>query len=116
MLESIAYPLRIDDATGDLAISQDEDVLADDILSFVETLPGERVMVPEYGMKDPHFEPLNDILTYNVDLAIKLQGWIPQCTFYCKSEYDELGNLATSIFYHKTVSNNPVEKSIIFRW
>jgi len=55
-LRGLAYPLRL--AGGNLATEMDFRVIEDEIISVLETRPGERVMRADYGFDPKIFDVL----------------------------------------------------------
>jgi phage baseplate assembly protein W len=55
----LSYPFRLD-ARGSVATTEDgEDYFAEEIASLISTRPGERTLVPNYGITDPVFNSLS---------------------------------------------------------
>lgn len=61
MIQGVSYPPTI--VNGTLALSQNEDLLAEAILSVLETRPTERIERPEYGSPDFVFESISTPLS-----------------------------------------------------
>lgn len=76
VLTSIGYPLETD-GNGSLKVKTRADVVRDQIISVLETRPGERIMLPFYGMR----EHIMNALAPNVvisDIENIIQKWVPQ--------------------------------------
>lgn len=57
--QGIKYPPEFDSATGRLKLSWGPDVVAQSILSILQTQTGERSMLPGYGAGSTTFEPVD---------------------------------------------------------
>ncbi|NJN88909.1 MAG: hypothetical protein HC878_00040 [Leptolyngbyaceae cyanobacterium SL_5_14] len=113
-LSGLAYPLQSDN-NGGLLVAEDSDLIQDHILSFIETLPGERVAVPSYGKDNPLWEPYSDLLTVNAQLSVRLGNWIPQAEFKSETEYRDNGEVITHIFW--ALKETPsVTNTFSFTW
>lgn len=57
MTELLSFPFRVD-KTGSAVTGDDESLVycAERLAIFLGTRPGERVMVPDFGINDPAFE------------------------------------------------------------
>lgn len=100
VLTSIGYPLETD-GKGGLKLATRADVVTQQIISVLETRPGERIMLPFYGMR----EHIMNALAPNVvvsDIEQIVQKWVPQAknvkvTFLKDTELFEQGKLAVTI-------------------
>lgn len=67
----ISYPLDLD-GDGNLALSQDYDLVREHIVSVIETRPFERVMRLSYGLPDQTFEIIQpEVIDAKIALAIE---------------------------------------------
>jgi len=80
-LKAIAVPMRFD-ATGYPAPAFNDDVLRDSIRTIILTVPGERVMRPDFGCaaKIILFDNLNGASAARAEFAIRraLEQWEPR--------------------------------------
>lgn len=78
----LAFPLRIDPATGSIALAKYEDDIRQAIRIILDTDPGERVMRPDFGagLRALVFEPINTqtlaLARHRVEQALIL--WEPR--------------------------------------
>jgi hypothetical protein len=115
MIQGVSYPLQIDKTTGDFKILKGEELLANHLLFFVSTYQGEKLMVPEYGIQNPQFQPLVDILEFNADLALIIQRWIPQIRARCETQYNDIGELLTRIYW-APLPTNELNRVLEWKW
>lgn len=113
-LSGLAYPLQVS-PSGNLLLAINEELIRDHILSFLRTIPGERVMVLSYGTENQLFKPYDDLLTVNSLLGLRLEQWIPQATFRCESEYLDTGEVTTNIFWSLRETPN-VQNTFTYTW
>lgn len=59
MVDLISYPFRINNTGSVVTIPEGRDYYADELAMLVQTNPGERELVPFYGIKDPTFSKFN---------------------------------------------------------
>lgn len=57
--QGVKYPLTLDSLRGRLALAWGPDLVGQAILSIQSTIPGERVMLPDYGAAAGTFEPID---------------------------------------------------------
>ncbi len=80
----LLVPFGLDD-NGHAAVTQDPDVQAmQHVKSIVATNPGERVMLPDYGVpvREYMFKPDPDLITLKInrDVTIQVARWEPSVT------------------------------------
>lgn len=110
-LQGLPYPLSINAVTGDLSTVSDDDLLEDHLLFLLSTLQGEKVMVFEYGVIDPQFSPLIDILSFNATLGLLIEKWIPQIKARVSTEYTDTGDVSITINWGVIPSNSLVNRT-----
>jgi phage baseplate assembly protein W len=74
-LRSLKYPLELD-GNGSLATVERADVISQQIISAIETNPGERIMLPLYGMRDRILSSFQPAVVVS-DIENQLQRWVP---------------------------------------
>jgi hypothetical protein len=81
MSSEIAVPFRLSTSYGIQAITNTERQVHQHVISLVSTEPGERVMVPEYGVQLASllFEEVDDIGVEHINdkVGAALQAWEP---------------------------------------
>lgn len=76
VLTSIGYPLEID-GNGSLVLKERADVVRQQIISALETRPGERMMIPFYGLREQILNSLAPNVVVS-DIESVIQKWVPQ--------------------------------------
>lgn len=76
VLRGIKYPLQLD-GNGSLAISERADVVREQIVSAIETNPGERIMIPLYGLREHILSSLAPAVVVS-DIENTLTRWVPE--------------------------------------
>lgn len=76
-IQGLKYPLEL--KGGGLALSSDVELVAQGILSILKTRPGERVMLPRYGVRDQVFDAVRDASDVSMEIqrALDTQLQIP---------------------------------------
>lgn len=98
MVDLIAYPFRLD-AGGKVATTEDgENYYAQELACLVQTKPGERILVPDYGMNDLTFHPFS-----KAELVEKIGMFGPPVTI-TKCE----NNVISDSLSRVTLEYNPV--------
>ncbi len=101
MVKLISYPFRIDSRGRVITIEDNEDYHAEELAVLIQTVPGERTLVPDYGISDPTFSSIS-----KVELIDKIEMFGPPVVIgQVKSQYLVDGRLDISIEY------NPAEDS-----
>lgn len=75
---TLSFPFRV--AGGTLAVVRKaEDIARETLIDVIETRPGERHMMPEYGLRDYAFAPLNAGFArrFEVTLRRQVDDYIP---------------------------------------
>lgn len=75
MVDLFSYPFRVNPDGSVAKTPEGEDSYADELANLILTSPGERHLVPEYGITDPAFNELN-----TVELFGKLEMFGPPIT------------------------------------
>jgi phage baseplate assembly protein W len=76
---TLSFPFRVA-AGGTLAVVRTaEDIAREALIDVIETQPGERKMMPEYGMRDYAFAPLNAGFArrFEINLRRQVEDYIP---------------------------------------
>lgn len=81
ILTGFAYPLEVDASTGSLKLQSDGDLIADHILSWLETEPLERVMRLDYGTPGYLFTTQQNWQAIAAAVEQRLRANIPQAVF-----------------------------------
>ena len=69
MVRLISYPFRLASDGSVVTLEEGLDYYADELAMLIKTNPGERELVPEYGLSDPTFSAVSEIeLTEKVSL------------------------------------------------
>ncbi len=76
VLKTIAYPMALD-GNGSLKLAERADCISQQILSILETRPGERIMLPTYGFRDHILNSLSPSIVIS-DIENAIQRWVPQ--------------------------------------
>lgn len=77
---TLSSPFRVADGGGTLAVVRTaEDIAREAIIDVIETRLGERKMLPEYGMRDFLFAPLNAgfVWRFAAHLRQQVDDYIP---------------------------------------
>ena len=78
VLRSIGYPLE-HDGKGGLVTRERAECVQQQIISVLETRPGERIMLPFYGMREHIMSSLAPNIVVS-DIESVIQKWVPQAT------------------------------------
>lgn len=98
-IQGIAYPLAIDPASGGLRVAADGDLIRGHILSWLQTIPLERVMRPDYGTPDYLFSSQNNWQAIAAQIEQRLITAIPQARFVVVGELGEEGEGVLEVFW-----------------
>lgn len=90
----ISYPLTV--SLGGLRISEDVQLIREQIFSYLETMRRERVMQPRYGRADEIFDPIVQGVTANA-IQDGLTREIPVAKFEVGSLTDPNGILVLEV-------------------
>ncbi|MBE9110315.1 hypothetical protein IQ273_12920 [Nodosilinea sp. LEGE 07298] len=99
MPNGLAYPLAVDEETGNLKIVTEADWVKSRIDSLLDTLPLENPMRPRYGTESPIFSSQFDWTTYAFSIVQKLRQEIPEAEFAATSEIADDGSAIIVIAY-----------------
>jgi len=107
----LAFPVRIDPATGAIALAQYEEDIRQAIRIILDTDPGERVMRPDFGagLRALVFEPINThtiaLARHRVEQALIL--WEPRIDSITVTvtARPEQGTLAIEVRYRVRTTN-----------
>jgi phage baseplate assembly protein W len=114
MLTDMGYPLTV--TNGDLTlVSDDETIYRNLIISFLDTRLGERLMLPKYGIKEPLFEPLDDFLSDNSLLALRLEQWIPAIRCGVQIDYNNSGEIVITVKWALNITDK-VNGIVVYTW
>lgn len=109
-LRSITYPLSLSNG-GSLSLSSDADTVKEQIISVLETRPGERIMQPLYGVRDRVLSALAPSVVVS-DLENTIQRYVPlaknvKVTYENNAELFEEGilNIGVSFEYEDIVTS-----------
>ncbi|MFS0515153.1 hypothetical protein ACEYW6_10570 [Nostoc sp. UIC 10607] len=97
MVKGIAFPLTIE--KGNLKVSEDADLYKGHILSWLKTENFERVMRPEYGLKDYLFESIQDISFIASSIQSGLETYIPEVNFEVEGNINDLGESEINVYW-----------------
>lgn len=75
-LRSLKYPLELD-GNGSLVTVERADVISQQIVSVLETRPGERIMLPLYGTRSHILNSLAPTVVAS-DIENQIQRWVNQ--------------------------------------
>ena len=105
--QGLSYPLALD-GNGSIALSKDEDLVAEAIYSVLETRPGERVMRPKYGTPSFVFEAICSIgiHTGRIEAALNDQVVDPD-SFTVYGDYFEEGTVDLVVAYRMQELEQP---------
>lgn len=76
ILRGISYPLQLN-GKGGLKLSTGSDIIKEQIISALETRPGERIMIPLYGMSEHIFNAYGPSVIIS-DIENQIQRWVPE--------------------------------------
>lgn len=101
-LRGISYPLQLD-GNGGLKVSSGGKLIQEQIVSALETRPGERIMIPLYGMKNHIFNSYGPSVVIS-DIESQIQLWVPEAknvtiTYDKSNELIELGRLNITVTF-----------------
>lgn len=77
---TLSFPFRVAAGGGTLAVVRTaEDIAREALVDVIETRPGEEVMLPEYGLRDYVFAPLNAGFArrFAINLRQQVDDYIP---------------------------------------
>lgn len=94
-IQGVSYPLAIVD--GNLALSCDEELIADHIVSMLEIEPSENPMRPEYGISGALFESQRSAAEYSAYVSRQMTAYIPQASISVAGEIGDNGALGLQI-------------------
>lgn len=72
MARLLAYPVRLGSNGTFVDVEDGEDYYAQEIACLIQTQPGERELVPDYGIDDPTFSEFD-----RLELASKIEAFGP---------------------------------------
>ncbi|AFY49017.1 Gene 25-like lysozyme [Nostoc sp. PCC 7524] len=99
MTTGIAFPLTLDKSRGNLLMASEGELIKGHILSWLQTQPRERVMRPQYGMRDPLFNSASDISIFASEVQEGLRRYIPDIDFQVYGSINDAGEAVLSIFW-----------------
>jgi hypothetical protein len=99
MTTGLAYPLAVDEETGNLKIVSEADWVKSRMDSVLDTLPLENPLRSSYGTESPLFSSQFDWTTYGFSLVQKLRQEIPEAEFAATSEIADDGSAIIVIAY-----------------
>lgn len=99
ILTGLAYPLEVDEATGNLKTQSDAELIADHILSWLETEPLERVMRPDYGTPGYLFTTQQNWGAIAAAVEQRLRANIPQATFTVEGSLTDEGEAQLDVYW-----------------
>lgn len=97
--KGIAFPLQIDPIRGNLKVATEGELFKGHILSWLQTFPRERVMRPQYGMRDPLFESIQDINTFAAEIREGLIRYVPDVEFQVAGTINDQGEALISVYW-----------------
>lgn len=97
MTNGIKFPLTV--VNGNLAVTSEGDLYKGHILSWLKTLPKERVMVPQYGMQDYLFQTIPNISYITTTVKEGLQQYIPEVSFEVQGAISDTGEVELYIYW-----------------
>lgn len=99
ILTGLAYPLEVDNVTGNLKTQSDAELIADHILSWLETEPLERVMRPDYGTPGYLFTTQQNWGVIAAAVEARLRANIPQATFTVEGNLTDDGEGQLDVYW-----------------
>jgi uncharacterized protein len=115
---SIAFPLRLNDRNR-LALVSADDAIRQSIYMIVHTVPGERLMRPDFGCRihELIFDPANKQTAIVAERFVRdaLERWEPRIDLdqvNVEASDGELGELVINIIYR--LKNFPDPRSMVF--
>jgi hypothetical protein len=98
MVKLISYPFRLGINGSVVTIEEGEDYYGDELAMLIKTVPGERELVPTYGIQDPTFDKLS-----NYELLEKIAQFGPPVEVdTTSSRYTRDGRIVVNISYRET--------------
>ncbi|MBD2168069.1 hypothetical protein H6G04_27160 [Calothrix membranacea FACHB-236] len=97
--KGISFPLSINPVQGTLNVAQEGDLFRGHILSFLSTMPRERVMRPQYGMQDPLFDSIQDMTTISAEIREGLISYIPGVDFQVNGSINDQGEAVITVYW-----------------
>jgi hypothetical protein len=98
MVKLISYPFRLSVNGSVATIEEGEDYYGDELAMLVRTVPGERELVPTYGIQDPTFGAFN-----RFELLQKISTFGPPIDIVNTSSYFVSdGRVKVNISYQET--------------
>ena len=97
MVRLISYPFRLGSDGSIVTIEDGADYYADELAMLLKTLPGERELVPEYGIDDPTFDNFSQM-----ELLEKVSLFGPPVKVYSTtSRFTNDGRIVVDISYEE---------------
>ncbi len=96
-MKGVTFPLSV--SKGNLVVATDAELYRGHILSWLKTENFERVMRPEYGLKDYLFESIQDISFIASSIKSGLENYIPEVTFEVEGSINDLGESEINIYW-----------------
>lgn len=96
-LSDIAYPLSIDEETGNLKLVSGSAVRRQNIESAILTLIGERVMRPPYGSELYLFDVINNLVLIDFKIKQTIERYVPDISCSVKSTINQENELLVEI-------------------
>ncbi|BBD59510.1 hypothetical protein NIES2109_22970 [Nostoc sp. HK-01] len=98
-MKGITFPLAVDPARKTLVTASDAELYRGHILSWLLTQPYERVMRPDYGLKDYLFTAIPDLDVITSEMQLGLTEYIPECQFTLQGTINDLGETVITVFW-----------------
>ncbi|UKO99356.1 GPW/gp25 family protein [Nostoc sp. UHCC 0870] len=96
-MNGLNFPLQI--VNGNLSVVTDGNLYKAHILSFLQTELRERVMRPQYGLKDYLFETISDITLIAANIKTGLQQYVPEIQLEVTGNINDQGEAEISIYW-----------------
>lgn len=97
MVDLLAYPVRVGPDGRFVTVEDGPDYYPQELVCLVKTEPGERVLVPTYGIEDPTFTQFRQI-----ELEEKISTFGPPVLIDAVNvKYPQEGKMAVEIEWHE---------------
>lgn len=96
----VKFPLAINTAKGDLVLVSDANLYKSHIMTWLSTVPLERVMRLNYGLKDYLFETIPDVSVITTFIREGLIEYVPDVTIEdVEGSINDAGEVVINVYW-----------------
>lgn len=93
----IKFPLEVSSSRGDLSIVSNAELYRSHLIHWLRVAPIERVMRPEYGMKDLLFDQIPNTAEVTSYVTQELNKYIPEINVEVNTSVNDGGELLITV-------------------